>query len=245
MRHLTLLLIFIFYLASILVAQPQHVETLSNGNLLIENFEKGEIGGLPIRWYNQKAESRPAFYDEEERSTFHYQIMEQDGNKFLRFNGVNGKHLNFPTKLVEEIDLNKTPVLSWRWRPHQLPEDANEDKKSRNDVAASIYVVFDMGHVLFKKVPKSIVYTWSSTLPAGTELSHFFGNQKIVVVASGKQGLGEWHQFQRNIVDDYRRLFGDEPPSRPLAILILSDGDDTESHVIADYDDIMLKTEAN
>src|SRR5699024_6740081 len=104
-----------------------------------------------------------------------------------------------------------------------------EDKDALNDVAASIYVVFDMGHVLFKKVPKSIRYTWSSTLPEGTELSKLFGNQRIIVMGSGEKNIGTWQTFERNIVEDYKRLFGDNPPKRPLAILILSDGDSTDS----------------
>jgi hypothetical protein len=92
-----------------------------------------------------------------------------------------------------------------------------------------------------KKVPKSIRYTWSSTLEEGTELSKFYGNQKIVVVESGSDQKGNWRTFERNIVEDYRRLFGDSPPENPIAILILSDGNSTNSHAKADYDDIMLK----
>ncbi|MEX2363975.1 MAG: DUF3047 domain-containing protein, partial [Balneolaceae bacterium] len=80
------------------------------------------------------------------------------------------------------------------------------------------------------------------TLPVGTELSKFFGNQKIVVVASGKEGLGSWKSFSRNIAQDYKRLFGDNPPKVPLAFLILSDGDDTKDVVIADYDNITLSS---
>ena len=105
---------------------------------------------------------------------------------------------------------------------------------------AGDYVVFDLGRVLFKKVPKSIRYTWSSSLPKGKEMSKFFGNQKIVVVGSGSRGTGGWKTFRRDIVEDYKRLFGDDPPETPLAILVLSDGDNTDSVAEADYDDIML-----
>ncbi|HET8865674.1 MAG TPA: DUF3047 domain-containing protein, partial [Gracilimonas sp.] len=69
----------------------------------------------------------------------------------------------------------------------------------------------------------------------------FFGNQKIVVVESGEDEMGKWIRFERNIVEDYERLFGDKAPKRPMAILILSDADNTKSTAIADYDDIMLK----
>jgi hypothetical protein len=95
---------------------------------------------------------------------------------------------------------------------------------------------------MFRKVPKSIRYTWSSTLPVGKTLSKFNGNQKIIVVGSGEQNIGNWQTFERNIVEDYKRLFGDSPPSKPLAILLLSDGNDTDDRVSADYDNILLKS---
>tara|TARA_R100000750_G_C2333617_1_gene91199 strand:+ start:67 stop:366 length:300 start_codon:yes stop_codon:yes gene_type:complete len=99
--------------------------------------------------------------------------------------------------------------------------------------------------VLFKKVPKTIRYTWSSTLPVGTELSKFYGNQKIIVIGTGNNNQGEWQTFERNIVEDYKRLFGDDPPNKPLALLILSDGNNTKSMVKADYDDFKLKSVQN
>jgi hypothetical protein len=80
-------------------------------------------------------------------------------------------------------------------------------------------------------------------LEKGTELSKFFGNQKVVVVESGDERTGKWITFKRNIVEDYRRLFGDDPPKNPIAILILSDGDSTYSWAEADYDDIKLLPE--
>lgn len=220
---------------------PKQVTSLANGDMVIEDFEDEMVGDLPARWYEQKAKRRPITYPPELKETYHYEILQEEGNKFLRFDGVHGKHLNFPLLKIKGLDLYETPILKWDWRAIELPEGANESDKDRNDAVASIYVVFDMGRVaLFKKVPKSIRYTWSSTLDKGTEISAFFGNQKIVVVESGKEQAGSWRTFQRNIVEDYKRLFGDDPPDVPIALLILSDGNDTKEQVIADYDNIVL-----
>lgn len=217
------------------------ITKLSNGNVLLENFESYTPGTIPDTWYNQKGERRPALYNEKDKRGYKYRVEAEGEEKFLRYEGVDAKHLNFP--LVNKgLNIYETPILSWRWRVFELPDGGNEDKDDRNDVAASIYVVFDMGRVaLLKKVPKSIRYTWSSTLKKGTELSKFYGNQKIVVVESGPEQTGKWMYFERNIVEDYKRLFGDKPPKNPLAILILSDGNSTKSFVKADYDEIILK----
>jgi len=221
------------------------VKHLKDGTTVIDDFEDDTVGCLPHKWYNRDGKRQPINYPPEEKESYKYRIEKENGNKYLHYEGTSAKHLDFPLVNKNGIDIFKTPILSWKWRVSQIPEGANEDDNSKNDAAASIYVVFDMGHVLFKKVPKSIRYTWSSTLKRGTELSKFFGNQKIIVVQSGKNGLGEWHTFQRNILEDYKRLFGDNPPHKPLAILILSDGDSTGQRSVADYDDIELQPMMN
>lgn len=228
--------------AAVLGQDREGINTITHrgdGSVLLEDFESYEVGTIPAEWYNQRGEHRPYTYDEENQRPYNYTVQEENGEKFLHYKGLEAKHLNFPL-LNKDVNIYETPVLSWKWRITSAPQGGNEDDDNRNDVAASIYVVFDMGHVLFKKVPKSIRYTWSSSLPVGKELSKFFGNQKIVVVGSGTQGTGGWKTFQRNIVEDYKRLFKDDPPETPLAILILSDGNSTKSVAEADYDDIML-----
>lgn len=210
------------------------------GNEIIDTFEDDSLGGLPGEWYNRDGELKPANHPERAK-LFRYYITEEKGNKYLKYEGSKARHLNFPLINRPNVNIYKTPILTWKWKVEKLPEGGNERKDNYNDTAASIYVVFDFGHVLFKKVPKSIRYTWSSTLDTGAKVSKLFGNQKIIVVESGPRQEGKWLTFQRNIVKDYKRLFGDDPPKTPLAILILSDGDSTKSRVIAGYDDIMLK----
>ncbi len=209
---------------------------------MLEDFENDALGTLPSNWYDRDGDKKLQEYREDIRNEFKYKVVKEDGNKYIKYEGTRAKHLNYPLANKEYIDIYETPVLSWKARAWQLPQNANEDHDSRNDVVMSIYVVFDFGRVaLFKKVPKSIRYTWSSSLEKGTEISKLFGNQKIIVLESGKKNTGKWITFERNIVEDYRRLYGDDPPSQPLAILILSDGDSTGSTVEADYDNILLK----
>jgi hypothetical protein len=212
----------------------------ADGSVLLENFEKYNIGTIPSDWYNQKGEQRPFKYSKENKAPYEYAVQQENGNKFLRYDGSDAKHLNFPL-VNKDVNIHHTPILSWKWRVIDIPTDADDED---NDAAASIYVAFDMGRVLFKKVPKSIRYTWSSNLAKGTELSKFFGNQKVIVMGCGS-GSGQWQTFNRNIMEDYKRMFGENPPETPLAILILSDGDDTGQMVKADYDDIMLKPAIN
>ena len=223
-------------------------ERIKKGVILLEDFQEDSVGEFPIGWYDRNGNKTLKKHAPEVVENYNYRITEEESNKFLRYEGTSAKHINYPLinkkkENIYGIDIYETPILSWKVRAHSLPNNGNEDSSDRNDVVASVYVVFDFGRVaLFKKVPKSIRYTWSTTLEKGTVTSKLFGNQQIVVVESGPEKTGKWITFERNLVEDYRRLFGDDPPKTPLAILILSDGDSTGSFVKADYDDIMLKS---
>lgn len=252
MKPFVIILFGIFILSAIgqeICRAQSEPKQIGDGILLLEDFQEDTVGEFPYGWYDRNGNKQLVFHDPEVVQDYNYKIIEMNGNKFLRYEGTSAKHINFPLinkdkENIYDINIYETPVLSWKVRAHSLPKNANEDDGDRNDAVASIYVVFDFGRIaLFKKVPKSIRYTWSTTLQEGTTTSKLFGNQKIVVVKSGKEDLGNWVTFERNLVEDYRRLFGDDPPETPLAILILSDGDSTGSYVKADYDDIILKPE--
>jgi len=219
---------------------PDSLPKIADGVLLIDNFENDKVGLLPSKWFDQKVNSLVTEFPEEEKKKFKYEILEEDGNKFLRYAGNVPQHLNFPLGEVEGLNTYEYPILSWKWRPHILPEGAREDKDSKNDSVASIYVVWEWKRILFKKIPRSVRYTWSSTLEVGANPTNLFGNQQIIVIRSGEDGVGEWHTFERNIAEDYRKYYGEEPPEKPLAILLFSDASSTQTWAKNDFDDIML-----
>ncbi len=220
--------------------------TSEDGGLMVEDFEGDSVGQLPYNWFEQRGVNRPYNYPEDIKKDYFYriaceQIPNSKINQFLRFDGIKAKHLNFPLHQVKNLNLNETPVLYWKWRIWDIPAGADERNNKVNDTAASVYVVFKVKRMaLVKELPQSIRYTWSSSLPIGTEITTFFGHQKIVVVGTGQPSNlnGEWMAFSRNLKEDYERLFGEKMPTTPLAILLLSDGNSTNDLVKADYDDI-------
>ena len=211
-----------------------------DGVVYFEDFQNYDVGTIPNEWYNRDGDRIPATYDEPLKSEYKYRIIEENSRKFLRFEGVQAKHLNFPLIDKEGLDIHQNPILKWDWRIHDIPEGGDENSSRRNDVAASVYVVFDTSRLFFQTVPVSIRYTWSSKHPVGSEFSKLRGRQRIIVVGTGEEGIGEWKTFERNIVEDYERFFGEKPPKRPIALLILSASDDTQSFTKADYDNFEL-----
>lgn len=241
-------LILLISMGNLPIAHAQQPLHLDNGTVLLENFENDREGSLPQKWYDRDGNKKLINHSKDFTEHYLYEVIGENDNHFLRYEGSGAKHISLPLinedkDNIYDINIYDTPILSWKVRAHSLPENANEKVDERNDSVASIYVVFDMGRVaLFKKVPKSIRYTWSTTLDKGETTSKLFGNQQIMVIKSGFEDTGKWITFERNIVEDYRRMFGDDPPKTPLAILILSDGDSTGSFVKADFDDLKLKS---
>ena len=101
-----------------------------------------------------------------------------------------------------------------------------------------MYIIFSIDGTLVKR-PKIIKYVYSSTLPVGTTAS--YGKLKVVVVASARDGIGTWQHVERDVVADYRDLFGENPPRHPLRLRLWADSDNTESVAVSDYDNVMLK----
>jgi len=61
----------------------------------------------------------------------------------------------------------------------------------------------------------------------------------MVVVESGRSGLGEWRPETVNFYQDYKTLFGAEP-GKVLGIGVMTSASYTKSVAIADYDDFFL-----
>jgi len=232
------------FMVNVLYAQPREaintIEFGDNGVVYLENFQHYQTGLIPNEWYNRDGDNIPATYDEPYINDYKYRVEYEDGNRFLRFEGIEAKHLNFPLIDKEGLNIHDTPILKWDWRIHSIPVGGDENSSNKNDVAASVYVVFDTSKIFFQRVPVSIRYTWSSSHPVGSEFSKLRGRQRIIVVGTGEENIGKWQTFERNIVEDYKHFFGEKPPSRPIALLILSASDDTRSFTKADYDNFEL-----
>jgi hypothetical protein len=62
----------------------------------------------------------------------------------------------------------------------------------------------------------------------------------MVVVESGPERLGQWLTYRRNVLEDYRRAFGEEPGDL-VAVGVLTDTDNTQQRARSWYGDITLR----
>lgn len=210
----------------------------ASAQVVVDDFEAYAEGGLPTIWKYQKGGRLHDLSERWMRPKERFTVVAEPacGQMLRAYSEGESVHL----ALVNgdgalEWDVTEHPVLSWEWRANRLPEGAREDRDQLNDSAGAVYVVFSLDGFLVKR-PKSIKYVYSSTLPVGTEVS--YGKLKVVVVSSGD--TGEWKTVRRDVVEDYRRLFGGEPPRRPLSLRLWSDSDNTNQPAEVDFDNIRL-----
>ncbi len=118
------------------------------------------------------------------------------------------KNTSFSLQREVKVDLKQFPILAWKWKVTKLPTGGDFRKSTTDDQAAQLFVAFTK--------TKSIVYIWDTSAPQGLMEDTTpvpFMHVKVVVVRSGPGGMGKWIRESRNVYEDYKKLFGEEPPA--------------------------------
>lgn len=212
----------------------------------VGRFSKAQPGsGLPPGWQLQTLPNIA-------RHT-RYSLVEVDGRTVLEADA----HAAFAAlALPLRADPHRTPWLEWSWRVDNVVQKGDIRTKEGDDYAARVYVVFDydvskltfgerakirMAHALYgTELPiASLCYVWDNRQPVGfTSWSAYTDRLRMIVATSGSpQRLV---RVSRNVVDDFRAAFGEEPPAIK-AIVVASDTDNTGESVRAHFGDIQLR----
>ncbi len=163
-----------------------------------------------------------------------YELVEDEGRKVLK--AVSQAAASGLFKEVE-IDLKKYPVLRWSWKVEGVLAKGDALTKSGDDYPARVYIVFPA--FLFWNT-RGINYIWANKLPQGDAVPNAFASGVIMLaVESGPQKAGQWLSEERNVYEDFRRLFNEEPPTLG-AVAIMTDTDNTAGKAVAYYGDITL-----
>lgn len=237
MYRLTRLLVLMGMLAAFL-SSASLIEEASAQRIVVEDFEGYPAGVTPYEWKQPHKKSRTmrSFPREVDRDNDYFEVISEGGNKRVRFYTNNES-----TQIVKQNgegytwDLRTHPRIAWDWKATQLPEGAREDKNDLNDSGAAFYVTFNTDWL---GRPRSIKYTYSSTLPEGTTVK--YGPLRVMVVSSATKGIGDWIHVERDVVADYREVFGGDPPDEPISITLWSDSDSAHKVSEVYFDNIVL-----
>lgn len=182
-----------------------------------------------------------------------YQTVRRDGLTVLHAtadSSSSGMHCSV------DIDPHATPWLRWQWRVDSLSEKATVADDDAEDTPARLVVAFggDMerlslrDRIFFEQVElftgnllpfATLTYVWDGQLPVGSVLPYArSGRIRYQVVESGARRAGRWLAYERNVLEDYTRVFGEPPSGHVLGVGLLTDSDDLKNHVEAWYGDI-------
>ena len=163
-----------------------------------------------------------------------YELVDNDGRKVLK--AVSDKAASGLFKEVD-IDLKQYPILRWSWKVEGVLAKGDAFTKEGDDYPARIYIVFPA--FLFWNT-RGINYIWANKLPKGQAVPNAYADKVIMLaVESGPSKTGQWVSQERNVYEDFKKLFGEEPPTLG-AVAIMTDTDNTDSRAVAYYGDITL-----
>ena len=170
---------------------------------------------------------------------YDFEVVEVDGHRALHLKSE-GDSSTIARDIKGKVDLKETPILEWRWKVTKLPRGADARKSETDDEAGQIYV----GWPRFPEAVRSriIGYIWDTTAPVGADFkSEKTGTVHYIVVESGSVKLAQWITERRNVVEDFKKVYGEEPPN-PGALSISIDSDDTKSSAEAFVGSILFRT---
>ena len=181
-----------------------------------------------------------------------YSLVEDAGITVLRA-AANASMASLTHAL--KIDPHAFPLITWRWKIGNLVEKSDPTAKDKDDFPARIYVLFDydiqklsfgtrtkirMARALYgADIPlAALCYVWDARLARDTSMwSAYTDRVRVIVAESGAANVGHWVEMQRNVLEDFRAAFGEDPP--PISgVAIATDTDNTGESVVAWYGDI-------
>lgn len=235
------LALFTWLLATLMVGYAQ-------GPLVLEvgKFSAAIEGStLPDGW-------KPLTFKKVERQTT-YEVVKDGPISVVK--AVSEASASGLTKAVT-IDPHEYPIVRWRWKVENLLQKGDVNRKDGDDYPARLYITFayesdkvsfgrklkyHAGRALFGDIPiGALNYIWDGNSPVGTIVDNAFTDfAKMIVVQSGAQRISSWVEEERNVYEDYKLAFGEEPPAIN-GVAIMSDTDNTQERAVAYYGDIVF-----
>lgn len=157
----------------------------------------------------------------------------------------------------EEFNPYKNPILDWSWKVDKGIEGVDPQTKSGDDYPIRVYVLFkyDPANASFLERAKygaikaikgkyppdsSLNYVWTTNDISRSHFpSPYTERSQMIVLKDKSAPIGAWFSEKVNIIEDYRKVFGKEPPA-VASLAIMADSDNTGQSTIAGLKNISV-----
>jgi hypothetical protein len=212
----------------------------------ITRFSTAKPGPPPAEWKHVPLASF--------KNSTDYLLVVEDNVVVVRAMAHNSASL---LALQTDFDPHRFPMLSWRWKVAQNVSGANTADQAKEDAPVRLMVSFagDVSKLAFKDrfaasaaqtisgqaLPyATLMYVWGSKVALDSiTVSSRSARVRMLALAVDDQGLGTWQTYKRNLVEDFKRAFGEEP-ANVTSIQIMTDTDNTGADAQAYYGDISV-----
>lgn len=211
----------VFFAILFLLVMAVSDRAAASGEMAVTRFGSGGLDGWQVKEFKGQTS---------------YRLVEKDGRRVLEAHAQAAA-----SGLMREMtfDPARYRYLNWSWKIAHTVPGGNARTKRGDDYAARVYVIFP-GRFFWQT--RALNYIWANQLPQGAFVPNAFtSNARMLAVQSGNEKAGQWVYEKRDILADYRLLFGEDPP-RAGGIAIMTDTDNTGAEAWAWYGDITLTT---
>ncbi len=179
-----------------------------------------------------------------------YTIEKENGNRYLKAES----HASASAILYKEsFNVYEFPGVRWRWKVMNVYAKGDPRTRQGDDYPIRIYIMFlydpDKAGVLerlqygwvrklYGEYPpdSSLSYVWANREdPETIVTSPYTGKAKIIFLEKGPGKTGIWLNEEINILGDYRKSFGKNPPER-ASIAVMNDSDNTGERSVSYLD---------
>jgi hypothetical protein len=157
-----------------------------------------------------------------------------------------------------KVNLKDTPWLTWRWKVDAPVPGADPSVAAREDAPARIVMEFEgdkskLGiadraadnlsqQLSGRPLPYATLMYVFAEKPIGTVIPNPHTKRIQMIVVDNGAGVRKWSTFTRNVREDYRKAFGEEPQAL-VDIGVLTDADNTGTTAEAWYGDLKLSAQ--
>lgn len=163
-------------------------------------------------------------------------------------------------RFKKTYDIYAYPKLTFKWKVNNVYQKGDATTKEGDDYPIRIYIMFEYDPEkasFFEGVKYSLAKTFYGEYPPHSALNYIWSNKeqkeriitsaytdkaKMIVLDSGALHVKEWQEHTVNVLEDYKKAFGQNPPAN-VSLAIMSDSDNTKESSLSFIDFIEIKSE--
>lgn len=129
--------------------------------------------------------------------------------------------------------LSQAGHLRWSWRAVEMPTRSDLRDERVDDSPIRVYVVFGKPRRFFGGGERIIFYSYGNAEPVGYAGASHVSSKLHVIRVDGVAERGVWQEHDVDPLEDYRRIWHDDPPP-VTAVGLMQDTDQTRERAVAE-----------